>query len=324
MTLPADLIASVGEALGDRVARVEAESGGSINLAARLELVSGRTVFLKHRPDAELIEFQTEVAGLEWLRAAEALPLPAVLAAGGDPHAWLALEWIEPGQVSDPGAERLGRGLARLHRAGAPAHGALPPGSPDTRLRIGSVELPPIREEERTPGFAAPPDSGPNEGEGSVPAARGEAPPWPIFYAERLVMPLVAEARDQGAIDAAGAKAVGRLCDRIEAAAGPTEMPSRLHGDLWGGNVYADRNGDPWLIDPAAYGGHREIDLAMLRLFGTPGGKRVFAAYEEEWPLPEGHEQRVALWQLFPLLVHAVLFGGGYGSRAVTAARCYL
>ena len=104
--------------------------------------------------------------------------------------------------------------------------------------------------------------------------------------------------------------------------AGPPEPPARLHGDLWSGNVLAGRDGRPRVVDPAAYGGHREVDLAMLRLFGSPG-PRFLAAYEEVAPLAPGHEERVALYQLFPLLVHAVLFGGGYGSSVESAARRY-
>jgi fructosamine-3-kinase len=91
----------------------------------------------------------------------------------------------------------------------------------------------------------------------------------------------------------------------------PTEPPARLHGDLWSGNVLADRDGRPWLIDPAAYGGHREVDLAMLDLFGRIPA-RTAAGYQEVAPLADGWRDRIALWQLFPLLVHAVLFGGGY------------
>jgi fructosamine-3-kinase len=93
-----------------------------------------------------------------------------------------------------------------------------------------------------------------------------------------------------------------------------------VHGDLWSGNVHADVRGRPWLIDPAAHGGHREVDLAMLRLFGGPGDRAV-AAYAEAFPLSEGHAGRVELWQLFPLLVHAVLFGGGYAARVEVALR---
>jgi fructosamine-3-kinase len=112
------------------------------------------------------------------------------------------------------------------------------------------------------------------------------------------------------------------VCGRIGEVGGPAEPPARLHGDLWGGNVLAGADGRPWLIDPAAYGGHREIDLAMLRLFGG-ASERVFAAYEEVSPLAEGWRERVELWQLFPLLVHAVLFGGAYVESVRRVARRY-
>jgi fructosamine-3-kinase len=101
--------------------------------------------------------------------------------------------------------------------------------------------------------------------------------------------------------------------------AGPLEPPARLHGDLWSGNLMAGEDGRPWLIDPASYGGHREVDLAMLRLFGAPS-PRVFAAYEEVAPLADGWRERVALYQLLPLLVHAALFGGSYGAQVESIA----
>jgi fructosamine-3-kinase len=113
------------------------------------------------------------------------------------------------------------------------------------------------------------------------------------------------------------------VCERIADLAGPPEPPARLHGDLWGGNVLAGADGRARLIDPAAYGGHREVDLAMLRLFGAPS-ERVFAAYAEAAPLADGHDERVALWQLFPLLVHAALFGGSYGASVERAAVRYV
>lgn len=103
---------------------------------------------------------------------------------------------------------------------------------------------------------------------------------------------------------------------RVEA---PVEPVARLHGDLWTGNVLADPSGRPWLIDPAAYGGHREVDLAMLDLFGTIPA-RLVAAYDEVTPLADGWQERIALWQLFPLLVHAVLFGGNYTAQARAVA----
>jgi fructosamine-3-kinase len=142
---------------------------------------------------------------------------------------------------------------------------------------------------------------------------------WPTFYAERRLRPLAMLAAGNGALSAAAAKAVERLCARIGELVGPPEPPARLHGDLWHGNVLADTDGRPWLIDPSAYGGHREVDLAMLALFGPPP-LRVFSAYQELTPLAEGWEQRVALYQLLPLLVHALLFGGSYSQAAERAA----
>ena len=210
--------------------------------------------------------------------------VPAVIAAG---ERFLALEWVEPGALDAAGEEELGRGLAGLHAAGAPAFGGL-----DGRdLHIGPLRF----------------DGAP-------------AGAWPEFYAERLVRPLIAPACDRGALSPRGADAVAACCDRMAELAGPAEPPARLHGDLWSGNVHADADGRAWLVDPVAYGGHREVDLAMLRLFGGPS-PRLLAAYDEAAPLADGHEQRVELWQLFPLMVHAVLFGGGYGGSAEAAAR---
>jgi fructosamine-3-kinase len=130
-------------------------------------------------------------------------------------------------------------------------------------------------------------------------------------------------ARERGALDADGVAAVERVADRLGELAGPSEPPSRLHGDLWRGNVLADTAGRPWLIDPAAYGGHREVDLAMLTLFGSPH-PAVLDAYQEAHPCAAGWEERVELYQLLPLLVHAVLFGGSYGAAVHRAARRYL
>lgn len=125
-----------------------------------------------------------------------------------------------------------------------------------------------------------------------------EGDDWDAYYLEHRLAPLAARVGLQ------------REVARVPVDA-PPEPPARLHGDLWTGNVLADRDGRPWLIDPAAYGGHREVDLAMLGLFGTVPA-RTIAAYDEVAPLADGWRDRVGLWQLFPLLVHAVLFGGGY------------
>jgi fructosamine-3-kinase len=135
-------------------------------------------------------------------------------------------------------------------------------------------------------------------------------PSWPEFYAQRRLAPLAHHA----------GPALQTVMDRIERLAGPPEPPALLHGDLWSGNVMAGADGRPWLVDPVAYGGHREMDLAMLELFG-PRRPRVWGAYQEVAPLADGWEERVSLWQLFPLLVHAELFGGGYAASALSLAR---
>ena len=129
---------------------------------------------------------------------------------------------------------------------------------------------------------------------------------WPTFYVERRLRPLCRRAQ----------LGVDRQLDQLRAnvdAFGPTEPPARLHGDLWWGNVAAC-DGEPVIIDPAVYGGHREIDLAMLALFGGLPD-RVVAAYDEVWPLADGWRDRIALHQLYPLAAHACLFGGGYGAQ---------
>lgn len=138
-----------------------------------------------------------------------------------------------------------------------------------------------------------------------IPSPEGDD--WSAYYVEHRLLPVAARVGLGGEVE--------RL--RVEA---PPEPPARLHGDLWTGNVLADRAGRPWLIDPAAYGGHREMDLAMLDLFGRVP-ERTLAAYDEVAPLADGWRDRVGLWQLFPLLVHAVLFGGSYVARSRALAR---
>jgi fructosamine-3-kinase len=276
-------------ALGRPLAGARRVAGGDINDAWLVELDGGARVFVKSRPGAQPGEYATEAAGLRWLGGvAEGPAVPEVLTAA---PAFLALAWIDEGRLDERGAEQLGRGLAHLHAAGAPAHGAPPPGAPLGGLRLGAVELP-----------------------------AATAADWPAFYAEHRLAPLLRAAADRGALPHGGPPTIEAAIERLPALAGPPEPPARLHGDLWGGNVLAAADGRPYLIDPAAYGGHREIDLAMLRLFGAPS-PRTFAAYEEVHPLADGHERRVPLWQLFPLLVHALLFGGSYGASAVQAAR---
>ncbi len=146
---------------------------------------------------------------------------------------------------------------------------------------------------------------------------------WAPWYAEHRVAPYLRTARDTGDLTADEAAVIERVCERLPALAGPAEPPARLHGDLWSGNVLWSSDG-AWLIDPAAHGGHRETDLAMLALFGCPHLDTLLAAYDDAAPLAPGWRDRVPLHQLFPLLVHVVLFGRGYAGQAVAAARTAL
>jgi fructosamine-3-kinase len=255
--------------------------------AARVTLADGRTVLVKDGGPAAIM---AEAAGLRWLGSAGGAPVPAVLDVDGGR---LVTEFVASGAPGPRAAEELGRGLARMHAAGAPAFGAAPPGGP-AEARIGAA---PMR---------------------NVPA-----PSWPEWYAADRLLPYLRAARDDGSLPADGARLVEVVAERLPALAGPAEPPARLHGDLWSGNVLWSPVGAV-LIDPAAHGGHRETDLAMLALFGCPHLDTVLAAYDEAMPLAAGWRDRVPLHQLFPLLVHVVLFGGGYAAQAVSAARAAL
>jgi len=279
-------------ALGQPVVQLTPVAGGDLNDAYAATLGDGARVFVKTSADpAAAGSFVAEADGLRWLAEADALPVPDVLAVadeGSSAVRFLALRWIDAGTPTQRSEEALGRGLAALHAAGAPAFGG-----PAATLRIGPLTLP-------------------NE----------PAEDWPSFYATRRLEPLARLAHDRRALPADAPALLDRLTARLPQLAGPPEPPARVHGDLWSGNVLTDTRGMPWLIDPAAHGGHRELDLAMLRLFGGPS-ERCFQAYEEVAPLKPGAHERVGLWQLTPLLLHAALFGLAWGQRATAVLRRY-
>ncbi len=280
-------IASRAESLlGTPVVATTPVAGGDICTSTRLRLSDGSSALIKTRPHAPADFFPVEARGLRWLAEAGGAAVPAVLAVEPD---CLVLSWVEQARPSAEAAEQLGRALARTHRAGAASFGG------DGDGYIGTLPLP------NTP-----------------------ADTWPEFFAVRRVLPYLKLAADRGSVSPSDVASVEDVVRRITELAGPAEPPARLHGDLWSGNVLWGQDGRGWLVDPAAHGGHRETDLAMLALFGLPQLQRVMAAYLEEAPLADGWEERVALHQLYPLLVHAALFGGGYGTRAGEAARSLL
>jgi fructosamine-3-kinase len=282
-------IANRAEALlGTAVVATTPVAGGDICTATRLRLSDGRSALVKTRPHAPADFFRAEARGLQWLAAASGAHVPEVLAAEDD---CLILRWVEAGRPSVEAAEEFGRALTITHRAGSPVFGS----------------------ETEVDGYI-----------GTLPLPNRSAPTWPELYATRRVLPYLKLARDRSMIAPGDADAVESAVRRIVDLAGPAEPPARLHGDLWSGNVLWGEDARVWLVDPAAYGGHRETDLAMLALFGLPQLQRVLDAYQEATPLADGWEDRVALHQLFPLLVHACMFGGGYGARAAEAARSLL
>ncbi|MGH3462985.1 MAG: fructosamine kinase family protein [Kribbellaceae bacterium] len=248
-------------------------------------------IFVKQRPDAPAGFFEAEASGLRWLAVPGGVSVVPVLDVS---PGRLALERLTEVEPSARAAERFGRELAVTHAAGAAGFGTPPDGWTG-------------------PGFI---------GTAPLPYANHDGLRWGEFYASLRVAPYARAARDSGLFGPAETALFDRICAHLTDGrydAGGT-VPSRLHGDLWAGNVLWCADGVR-LVDPAAHGGHPETDLAMLALFGLPHLHRVLAGYDEAAPLADGWRDRVRLHQLHPLLVHVVLFGERYVDRTLAAAR---
>jgi fructosamine-3-kinase len=238
-------------------------------------------LFVKFGTDTPPGMFAAEAEGLEALGAAASGLVVPRVLAVDE--AWLALEWLEPSPRAV--GERLGQGLAALHRS------------------TGSWGW------ERD-NFI-----------GSLPQENAPAASWAEFWWMRRLEPQLRRARSLGRLPA-NERAWERLHASLPRLLAPAEEdgPSLLHGDLWSGNALSTARG-PALVDPACYHGHREVDLAMTELFGG-FGTDFFAAYEEAWPLRPGYrEERRAVYQLYYLLVHVNLFGGGYAQQTAELLR---
>ncbi len=284
------LRAALEHALDAGIREVSVVHGGDVAAAYAVDFDDGRRVFAKTHPSPPPNFFTTEAAGLTWLREPAAVALPEVLAVSDGSAAgpsFLVLEWIDEGSGRSAHDSELGAALARLHAAGAPSFG---------------------REDRRSTGSRGLPND---------PCAT-----WPEFYGQRRLVPLARLARDARTLPEDTIRRLERLAGALGGFGAADEPPARLHGDLWAGNRLVDRSGRNWLVDPAAHGGHREFDLAMMRLFGG-FGPACFAAYAEHGPLAQGWEERVELHQIAPLVVHALKFGGGYVGAARAAIEHY-
>ncbi|HYO94601.1 MAG TPA: fructosamine kinase family protein [Polyangiaceae bacterium] len=276
--------------LGSPVTHERSLPGGDINDAHALTLEDGRRLFLKTQRRAPPGFFESEALGLDWLRAAAVIRIPRVIAVADatDPVPFLVLELLESAPPQRLFDEVLGQRLAALHQT-----------SPGTL------------------GFPR------DNFIGLLPQSNATTSSWAEFWRARRLEPQLRRCVDAGRASYTLRRGFERLFASLPELLGPEEAPARLHGDLWGGNLHVDDAGEPALLDPAVYAGSREVDLAMMRLFGG-FSERVFQAYAEAYPLAPGADERVTLYQLYPLLVHANLFGGSYARSVERALAQYV
>jgi protein-ribulosamine 3-kinase len=278
-----DLAASICACTGTRLRSQPTASigGGSINECYRWESSAG-PIFVKVASTTQLGMLEAEAAGLEELRRANAVRVPAVLGTGmAGESSWLALEWIRMGSRTAGSDAGLGERLASQHRYQAAEYGW----HRDNTL-------------------------------GSTPQLNGWSRDWLTFFRERRLRHQLQLAASKGTTEllSRGELLLERLDGFFDSY---RPVPSLLHGDLWGGNWAVDELGQPVIFDPAIYYGDREADLAMTRLFGG-FGVDFYRAYEANWPLHPGAARRTALYNLYHVLNHFNLFGGGYLAQAMS------
>lgn len=284
--LPDALRDALEDQLEVQIESVAPVGGGCIANACRLE-TDGSPFFLKYGDDEVARTFPGEAAGLEALGTADSpLVVPSVVETAppdGERSGFLVMEWINAGRQGRRFWERFGEGLAALHRHTADAYGF-----------------------ERD-NFI-----------GQLPQQNEWMERWPTFFREQRLEPQVEMARNRGRWRTNWTSPLDTLYRRLPEILPATPEPSVLHGDLWKGNFMVTAVGDPALIDPAAYYGHREADLAMTELFGGYDD-RFYDAYRAAWSLAPGYEMRREVYNLYHLINHLNHFGGGYaGSVAST------
>ena len=265
---------------------IDSLSGGCICDAYRLKDTQGRQLFLKTGGALPVNLLELEAEALQELSKTNTLRVPMVIAVGKEPRPYLCLEFIEFSSPQGSSYEKLGTQLAELHQHSANQYGW------------------------SSDNFA-----------GETPQQNQFSSSWIDFFRESRLIPQIRLAETKGL----KIPRIDQFLDSLDKWF-PEESsinPALLHGDLWSGNVAFENGSNPTLFDPALYYGHREIDLAMTQLFGG-FPESFYKAYSIAWPLDEGHEDRVAIYNLYPVLNHYNLFGGSYGDQAQHIVASYL
>lgn len=252
-------------------------SGGSINEAFKLETASG-PFFLKVNSAGRFPGmFEFERKGLQLLTASDFIVPKPIATATIEEDQFILMEWLEKGSPKPDFWNEFGRSLAQLHSMS------------DSHFGLGH-----------------------NNYIGSLPQRNSKKGTWVDFYREERLLPQMRLAEQRGRMTIKMKRGFDALFNTLERIF-PVEKPSLIHGDLWSGNMMVSSNGSSSIFDPAVYFGHREMDLAMMALFGGFGDTWI-DAYNEVYPLESGRKERVPIGQLYPLMVHVNLFGGGYGN----------
>lgn len=270
------------------VLRIQVIHGGDINDAYRLETDAG-TFFLKTNSASKYPQmFEQESIGLGALRSSNTIKIPEVIAFENvNDTAYLLLEWIEQGSPIENFWDTFGVQLAQLHQNTGSQFGW------SQKNYIGSL----VQQNQWTAS-------------------------WSDFFILQRLEPQLNLTLEQGKMDVKHSKLFEKLFYKLDNLF-PTESPALLHGDLWSGNYMVDSAGVPVIMDPAVYFGHREMDLAMTKLFGGFDAQ-LYSSYQEVFPLENNWEERVPLCNLYPLMVHVNLFGGGYVSQVESVLRRFV
>lgn len=291
--LPVSLLAHIQQRFADffssstSIHQYKAVYGGDMNRCFMLETDKGNFFIKVNASLFGLDMFEKEARGLMQLADAGSLKVPRPLFDGKfHQQIYLVIEYIQPGLPGTGFWEDFGAGLSQLHR------------NSNGQFGLGY-----------------------NNYIGKLTQSNRQHSRWADFYGEERILPLVRKAHESGMLEQGHVAAAERICSRLPGIF-PEESPSLLHGDLWNGNFITGTDGKAALFDPAVYFGHREMDIAMSLLFG--GFDRAFyEAYDHYFPLQPGWQQRTALCQLYPLLVHLLLFGGHYRERVIETINQY-